>query len=317
MRLKLSPFVFMFALVVGNSLAQADGSKQLIWIDSDPSCGLGATYDVDDCWAILRASNSNALKIVGISAVFGNASIDMTHSVSETLVNMINTNRDSGKLPVPVMGAKDEAQFSPSKATFELSEALSNERLIIVALGPLTNIAALIKHHPDLTKNIEKIIAVAGQTPGQTFHTGNSSLMHLHDLNFQKDTLAFKMVLESGIPVVLTPFELARQNKITEKELLESSRGDEVESWLAEISRPWLNFWKKYLGEDGFYPFDSMAIGHLIEPENISCSQQFAKVIERRSIFVNSRDILEVSTIQKRSRPVVYCNRMNQRVPIS
>jgi len=51
-----SLFATLFFAVLGSTYVQASEGTQAIWIDSDPSCGLGATYDVDDCWAILRTS---------------------------------------------------------------------------------------------------------------------------------------------------------------------------------------------------------------------------------------------------------------------
>jgi len=245
-----------------------------------------------------------------------NASIEKTHATSEKLINKINSRAGLEKLPTPIMGAAAETQFSPTEVTFELAKALRREKLIIVALGPLTNIAAFVRNYPDLVKNIDKVIAVAGQHPEQSFYTGDSAFFHLHDLNFQKDSLAFKIVLESGIPIVLTPFELAQKNRITENHLLEFIAGDEVESWLAQKSRPWLKFWKQVLKEDGFYPFDSMAIGYLTDRQRISCTERFAKVVERRSLFVKSRDTLEVFDMKNEARSIVYCGEIKERVPI-
>lgn len=43
------------------------GAKQAVWIDTDPACGHEKTDDVDDCWALLLALQSDELEILGIS----------------------------------------------------------------------------------------------------------------------------------------------------------------------------------------------------------------------------------------------------------
>ena len=47
-----------------------------VWIDTDPACGLNATDDVDDCWALLAAFKSPEIVVRGISTVFGNVDCD-------------------------------------------------------------------------------------------------------------------------------------------------------------------------------------------------------------------------------------------------
>jgi pyrimidine-specific ribonucleoside hydrolase len=61
--------------------------------------------------------------------------------------------------------------------TRALYEALKKEKLTILALGPMTNIATLIQNHPDIIPQIEKISICAARTPGLLFNPGNGKLM--------------------------------------------------------------------------------------------------------------------------------------------
>jgi pyrimidine-specific ribonucleoside hydrolase len=54
--------------------------------------------------------------------------------------------------------------------TRALYEALKKEKLTILALGPMTNIATLIQNHPDIIPQIEKISICAARTPGLLFN---------------------------------------------------------------------------------------------------------------------------------------------------
>jgi pyrimidine-specific ribonucleoside hydrolase len=47
---------------------------------------------------------------------------------------------------------------------------LKKEKLTILALGPMTNIATLIQNHPDIIPQIEKISICAARTPGLPFN---------------------------------------------------------------------------------------------------------------------------------------------------
>jgi pyrimidine-specific ribonucleoside hydrolase len=55
-----------------------------------------------------------------------------------------------------------------------LYEALKKEKLTILALGPMTNIATLIQNHPDIIQI--KISICAARTPGLLFNPGNGKL---------------------------------------------------------------------------------------------------------------------------------------------
>ena len=125
----------------------------------------------------------------------------------------------------------------------------------LVALGPLTNFATLVLLHPEKMSNVKQVIAIAGRRAESrpVFYPGDSRLFHLHDLNLQKDSTAFSVILESSIPIPLVPYEVASKVSITSKDLDQLSSGGSVSGWLASISRPWLRFWNSRLKSDGFF----------------------------------------------------------------
>ena len=50
-----------------------------------------------------------------------------------------------------------------TQATQALANLLQEQRVTILALGPLTNIATLLVHHPELRDRIAQVVAVAGR----------------------------------------------------------------------------------------------------------------------------------------------------------
>jgi pyrimidine-specific ribonucleoside hydrolase len=286
---------------------------EAVWIDTDPACGLGATDDVDDCWALLAAFKSPEIVVRGISTVFGNVDCDTAHRVASNFIRR-STEEEGVAVPALYRGASEKCvPGSPraSEASHAISVALQSESLTIIALGPLTNIAMALELNPELKQKVKRVVAIAGNRPGGRRFWFQKKPIHFHDLNFKKDPGAFEIVLASGVPVTLLPFEAAQQVTITTEDLDQVADMEGTAGWLAEASRGWLRFWEKSLGERGFYPFDSLAVMYVVLPELFFCEQIPARVIRRRSRFV-VRDELAVSKNFTEGTDVSYCTKIDR-----
>ena len=102
---------------------------------------------------------------------------------------------------------------------------------------------------------------------------------------------------------------------VTPADLSLLSSGGAPAQWLAAVSLGWMRFWQDQLGTDGFHPFDSLAVGYVIDPLNFACEQIPARVQRMRSLFV-ARDALEVSHTFERSTSVTYCSEVDRGVEI-
>ncbi len=278
-----------------------------VWIDTDTSCARGISDDVDDCWALAFAFVSPELTIRGISTVFGNVDGQTAYDTALKVVPRL-----AGKaVPAIHQGANQalaDVTAAP-EAIDALANALLKERLTIVALGPLTNLAILLKDRPKLAKRIKRVVAVAGRPPhsGFAYRPGQSLIMHFHDLNFRKDVKAFEQVLKAGVPMTLLPFEAASQATILPEHLsaLRSAGGNGA--WLAEMSEGWMAFWDESLREEGFHPFGALAVGALVAPRHFNCTPSRAHINRGRSRFVTSRERLAVSDDFTDGFSVRYC----------
>ncbi len=299
-------WAFITTLILWNS---AFASERPVWIDADPACAMGRGDDVDDCWAIIAALRSTALRVVGLSTVFGNIDVEHTTTTARTLLHSIGIHEPARSLPSVYQGSsrpmKHRIEHPP--AVTELAAALTEQRLTILALGPLTNVAILLRDHSDLVSRIEAIVAVAGQRPGQVFHVGKTFLLHLHDLNVRKDPDAFDIVLRLGIPLHLIPFEAAQQVVVTKADLQSLERQGGLDAWIASRSTPWLEFWESVFDAPGFSPFDALTVTYLLTPDQFNCQAIPAKMVRRYGLFVG-RDTLEVSTSFENRELVRYCS---------
>lgn len=265
-----------------------------VWIDTDAACGSGRRSDPDDCLAVLSLASAAQINIAGISTVFGNAPVSETYRVMRALV--LKLGADAGRppsAPLPVFkgcgGAAHRCMQDGGslEAQAALRQALQRGSLDYVALGPLTNLAAVLAHDSALATRVTRVIAVMGRRPGHRFHpsenraTGAMLFGHgpiFRDLNAVLDPQAVSVVLASGIPLVLIPYTAARQVSVTGHDLDFVAHTGPAGQWVAERSREWLAFWRSEAGLEGFYPFDLMAAAYARDPTHFGCARVTAWV---------------------------------------
>jgi inosine-uridine nucleoside N-ribohydrolase len=288
-----------------------NAAKHSAWIDTDPACGQGATNDVDDCWALMMALRSPELDLRGISTTFGNTKGETALQVAHEAIGHLG-----GAASTPIYEGSHHSGSPAWKSTpgsAAIASMLHQQKLTIIAQGPLTNIATVITNHPDLVRNIDRIILVAGKRPGDLFHPGQQWWFHFRDFNIRKDTPAARIVLNSGIPLVLTPFELATKVTIMRSDLDKLASGDKSAQWLRQVSQPWMSFWEEHLHKPGFHPFDALAVGYVAMPELFSCEILSARI--GFSLFLEPFGLghdLEVSPSID-GQQVYYCSDVDRR----
>jgi pyrimidine-specific ribonucleoside hydrolase len=279
-----------------------------VWIDTDPSVARGG-HEVDDGFALIQAFHSPELVVRGVSVVFGNAPLPTAWPIGKEIVEKfgpkgVEAYKGAG-------GAEDLGRETEASEAIEC--ALRNERLTILAIGPVTNVATVLKLHPELTKNVVRIVAVAGRRPGQRFVARPDQPQAFRDFNFELDPAGFQVLLDSKVPIVLAPWELSSKVWIEREDLELLDRGGPDTKYLVPPALDWLEWWHKNLGTDGFNPFDTLAVGYLTSPDLLQCSDLKAQVETApddvtQEAGTRMKPYLYVSADFKSARrPVTYC----------
>jgi purine nucleosidase len=253
-----------------------------VWIDTDAACGLGTTKDPDDCFAVLLLAQSSDVQIVGVSTIFGNAPLAITDPTTRALLSQLRTD-GMPATNVYLGSAKplaDRATEPQSPAHEMLRRALQEGPLVIVALGPLTNVAMALRDRPDLQARVQQLIAVMGRRRGHVFHPVEGSSAHsflghgpiFSDLNLAQDPKAAAEVLAMGLPLTLVTYDAARAVMIDATILDGMSARGGASLWVAERSRAWLAHWRNDINRPGFYPFDLLAAAYLLQPSMLACA---------------------------------------------
>lgn len=245
--------------------AEINRAKIAVWIDTDPSIAPGGK-EVDDGFALIQAFHSPELEICGVSVVFGNAPFDVAWPIGQEIVRKYGP----PGLPVFAGAARAEQLGEETDASRALVEALRKEKLTILALGPVTNVATVLKNHPELSERIEAIVAVAGRRPNQRFVAGTKKHRPFRDFNFELDPAGFQVLLDTKAPMVLAPWEISSKVWLKEADLELLASGNAATQWLVKPATDWLRMWQEKFGADGFNPFDTLAVAYLTSPHLIT-----------------------------------------------
>lgn len=197
-------------------------AKKKILIDTD----IGG--DVDDALALALALNSPELEIVGITnvylanewragvtrhvlQVYGRENIPVHTGAEKPLIGWWDEKRipNSSDTAAPA-GEQGEAPLSA--CDFIVQTARAHEGLILVAIGPLTNVALAFAKAPDIVNRV-KIVMMGGE------------LDKAHpEWNIVCDPEAARIVFESGAQIRMVGLDVTNRCRFTKEDVERISR---------------------------------------------------------------------------------------------
>jgi len=152
--------------------------KRKVILDCDPG--------IDDAFSLAMAVASDELEILGVTTTYGNVGLEHTTNNALRVLDWLGVD-----IPVyrgierALLGAVVDAsqyhgasgleapEMGPPKRTCEDTGAIdfmvntlraTNEKITIVASGPLTNIAVALRLAPDIADKIEQVVFMGGST---------------------------------------------------------------------------------------------------------------------------------------------------------
>lgn len=219
----------------------------------------------------LEKVSENALKILTIA----NKKIPVAKGAKEPLIEPLRVapeaHGESG-MDGPIVEQITMEYESVNGITF-LREKLMNadKKVTIAALGPLTNIALLLKAYPEVKEKIEVIALMGG-----SYSSGNATASA--EFNFYIDPHAAHIVFHSGIPIIQAGTEVSSAASILHSEIEVFKDKGRVSSFVYDL----LQFYSKFskgLNIDRSPIFDACPMIYLMYPE-IFKAQQFYVDIE-------------------------------------
>ena len=206
----------------------ADGPGRLVWVDTDVALG-AARGDVDDGFAlaaIFCGILAGRVRLAGISTVFGNTTAASAESCAHRIA-------DVAGVPVEVVrGAESRGQETAAAEKI----ARLPEGAEILALGPLTNLAAAIAKDPGLPQRVG--LRLVG---GNISSRGFLAPFWPFEFNFSKDVESTRRVLAaSWRKTVLYPLDVVSAMRADVGRLARVAGLSALGTFLARESSRWL-----------------------------------------------------------------------------
>ncbi|MEP1385264.1 MAG: nucleoside hydrolase [Paraglaciecola sp.] len=261
--------------------------------DTDPG--------IDDAMAILFAEASSKIELLGITTVFGNATIEnatrnalylkQRFSMSATVCTGANTplNIAAGEPTTFVHGQNGLGDIALPDTLPIAADARSAHDFIIetvrqypheitlIAVGRLTNLALALQKAPDIAALVKEVVVMGGAF-GHNGHTGNVS--PYAEANIIGDPHAADIVFTQPWPVTVVGLDVTQQS-VMSNAYIEKLRDESATygEFIYQISRFYSDFHKESAGLDGFYVHDSSAVAYLLAPELFKVKQGPIRVI--------------------------------------
>ncbi|RHW35863.1 nucleoside hydrolase [Lysinibacillus yapensis] len=250
-------------------------------IDTDPG--------IDDAMMLTFAfANEEAFDIRLVTTCAGNIPQEKTNYNARTLLSYIGANVEIARgLEQPIFRELEVAEdihgesgfgdvefpaptlpVSERPAVTAMLETIlaSEEKVTIVATGPLTNVAALLFAHPEVKPKIERISWMGGAAVG-----GNMSAVA--EFNAYVDPHAVDLVFRSGIPVIMSGLDVTHKAFVTPEEAkVILSYGTEFAKKSYRLLTYYLNVMKKTPFDEENYDqvlrfHDVCAVMYLLRPD--------------------------------------------------
>jgi purine nucleosidase len=287
-------------------------SKFKVLIDTDP--GLGKRFaDVDDGLALFVAlNNPEIFEIEGITTVFGNTPVKKGFRLLKTYLELVN------RKDIPhFMGAssKNDLGKLDSASNFIIKKVKENPKeIILLTLGPLTNIATALEYYPDLLNNLKCMIFMGGTVKPNTAlnpkFIDNSGVGKITEFNFYSDAIAAKRIIEAKTFTqrIGMGLDICCQVVFNEEHLEKIISVDKpIPRFINEHIRFWLNLWE-YNNSGGFFPFDTLVPIYNLNPELFEKTEVFLEVDTEN--VPGKISILDGE--RENSAPITYCMRFNE-----
>jgi inosine-uridine nucleoside N-ribohydrolase len=179
-----------------------------------------------------------------ISSVHGNTTAAQAATNIRQLLNILPIN-------LPIITGHERASRDVNNGLGMWLQSQSSQ-VRLLALGPLTNIAAVLRAVPNAVSKIKECIVVGTNTSS----SGRWPPFYPMEFNITQDLPAFGEVWSSAIPLTILPLDVARQLRFTHHDL------DKIPRRLDESMRPEILRWlRRCLLLRGRYHFPVWDLG--------------------------------------------------------
>ncbi|KQN96557.1 MULTISPECIES: nucleoside hydrolase [Stenotrophomonas] len=264
-------------------------SKKIpLLIDTDPG--------VDDALALLMAFADERHDVVGLTVAAGNVGLDYT------VRNALKLCEVAGREDVPVFAGAPDPLVYPAEdaahvhgrdgfgdvelpaaaraveaehaalAILRLSHQHAGE-LLLVALGPLTNIALALKLDPTLPQRVKRFLVMGGAI------TGHGNITPVAEFNIAFDPEAAHIVFTAFPHIEVADWEATVAHGLLHRNVEQWLAADTDKARFYELISRQTRLWSEDSRGEYWYAADALAMAWALQPEG-------ATKVERRPLAI-------------------------------
>ena len=242
----------------------------------------------DDAIALLLALASPEIRLLGVTTVSGNQTLE------KTTANAIRVLDHVGRQDVPVAaGANrplvrerhtaaevhgesglDGPSLPPPSRRSEQTHAIdwiasavvaSADPVTLIATGPLTNVALLLARHPELESELERIVLMGGAI-------GEGNTTPAAEFNIWVDPEAASRVFQSGLDLTMVGLDVTHRALMTPAHTERLASAGTAGKLVADLYDFYARFHRREYGWEGAPVHDAVAVAHVIDPTLLTTS---------------------------------------------
>ncbi|MHA1278691.1 MAG: nucleoside hydrolase [Candidatus Helarchaeota archaeon] len=241
----------------------------------------------------LQVCTSNAMKV-----------LDLLHRQDIPIIEGVSKSFSQNKLNfAPIHGEdglgntflpfqnKSRFNWKPFEFIFSCIERYAH-KIIIVSIGPLTNIANLIQKVPKHLLNKIQALIIMG---GAIYVPGNVS--SYAEFNIWCDPNAAQLVFHSGLPITLIGLDVTQKTLLTATHIRKiEQKKTPLTDFICNISRYYMRF---HLNKGGCFLHDPLAAAYALDPSLIQTIDLTIDVISGESEYYGKTFITSSYQIPK------------------
>jgi len=272
-----------------SEVKQKMSKKIPLLIDTDPG--------VDDALALLMAFADARHDVVGLTVAAGNVGLEHTTG------NALKLCEVAGREDVPVFaGAADplvypaedaahvhgrdgfgDVGLPPATRALEAEHAalailrLSHQyagELLLVALGPLTNIALALKLDPTLPQRIKRFVVMGGAI------NGHGNITPVAEFNIAFDPEAAHLVFSMFPHTEVADWEATIAHGLLHRDVEQWLAADTAKARFYELISRQTRLWSEDSRGEYWYAADALAMAWVLQPEGATRTEQRPLAVE-------------------------------------
>lgn len=291
-----SGLIGLFAVCGGglSVAAQTGPAQPAVIFSTDYGLGLinGATNgpdshatDVDDAYAVTLAL-AGGLDVIGIVTTFGNA------KEASSFQSALKGLAALGRQDIPVLhGAQSPIAAQPvyfatsagtstalpycvnEGVTFmkEQLESRAPGTVTILAIGPFSDVACLIRWYPEAAAKLAGIVGLVGSVNGTLNLQGHD----VTDFNFAMDPAALGIVLDNSVTTFVSMMFEVTQLGVLPNSTIDtwtSNPDNSIQNYYGRSTKPHAEYWDAiFTHTDGQALFDANTAYYLLNPDAFVC----------------------------------------------